>query len=567
MESGRTMNHAQGRVGTAARFALVSAAVILVTGLPYLYGFAAAGPDRVFTGLMYDVPDHAQYWSWVTASRESLFISNTMTPEANPPIFTNPMMWALAQVQRAFGLSFPALFQVWRFAAVFSLVAALWWFVSVMVPERARRRTAFWLSLAGSGLGWALIVGKVALRLPDAPYPVDIYTIEPNTFWGLLAYPYLPLAQSLLLASVVCVWRAHKRPSVPAFVLAGLASLALALVHAYDLIVLYAVIGAFGLALLARDRRLPLALAGAGLTVAACSAPMAWYFQSLTSSNPLWRSILAQYSGAGVWTPRHVHLIVLMGLPLILAVPGFFRRGPRTDERLLVSAWAAVGLVLIYLPVVFQIKMLGGWQFPIAALAAGAWHESVEPWISRKFPRRVGGVSAVTAARALLLLAVLPTNVYLYAWRFVELRRQAPPYYLHRDEAAALDWLRHHAAPEDVVLAPEAIGQFVPNYGESRAYLAHWAMTNRYHERVARVRAFFDPDVVDAWRAQLLRQEGVTLVLRAGSVPGLPRLYDPGGSPLWDALFQSPRAQIYRLRPAPPVEVADQGSPGGRGVR
>ena len=32
---------------------------------------------------MFDVPDHAQYWSWVTSSRQGLFIPNTMTPEPN----------------------------------------------------------------------------------------------------------------------------------------------------------------------------------------------------------------------------------------------------------------------------------------------------------------------------------------------------------------------------------------------------------------------------------------------------------------------------------------------------
>ena len=150
----------------------------------------------------------------------------------------------------------------------------------------------------------------------------------------------------------------------------------------------------------------------------------------------------------------------------------------------LVSAWAIVGLGLIYIPVVFQIKMLGGWQFPLAILAAKTWHDAVTPAISRGLTRWIGAGTAVRVARIILLLLVIPTNLYLFAWRFVELRRQAPPYYLQHDEAAALEWLARHATPEDVVLAPETIGQFVPNYGETRAYLAHWAMTNRYHERV-----------------------------------------------------------------------------------
>ena len=184
-----------------------------------------------------------------------------------------------------------------------------------------------------------------------------------------------------------------------------------------------------------------------------------------------------------------------------------------------------------------------------AILAAKAWHDAVTPVIAGRLRPWIDGGGAARAARIILVLLVIPTNVYLFSWRFVELRRQAPPYYLQRDEVAALDWLAANSAPEDVVLAPEMIGQFVPNYGQTRAYLAHWAMTNRYHERVARVRTFFLPDVTDAWRAGMMKDEGVTLVLSAGSIAGVPAFYDFSASPSWEPVFSRPKARIFRLRP------------------
>ena len=72
--------------------AVLTAAVLVVTALPYIYARVSTPSDLVYTGLMFDVTDHAQYWSWITASRQSLFISNTMTPEANAAIFANPAM-------------------------------------------------------------------------------------------------------------------------------------------------------------------------------------------------------------------------------------------------------------------------------------------------------------------------------------------------------------------------------------------------------------------------------------------------------------------------------------------
>jgi hypothetical protein len=128
----------------------------------------------------------------------------------------------------------------------------------------------------------------------------------------------------------------------------------------------------------------------------------------------------------------------------------------------------------------------------------------------------------------------------------VDLARTERPYYFTRDEARALEWLAAHATMEDVVLAPLETGRLVPGYGDTRAYLAHWAMTNRYFEREMNVSRFFDPDVPDAWRLELLAAEGVTLVLRVAP-PGDPSVYAPSSSPAFVQVFESPRAQMYRV--------------------
>jgi len=136
--------------------------VLAVTALPYVYARASTPSNLVYTGLMFDVPDHAQYWSWITASHDSVFISNTMTPEDNAAIFANPPMWALAQAQAIFGLSFPVLFQWWRVVAIGLLVPALVAFVGAMLPEHERRTTALVIALLGSTPIGGPLVGWVS---------------------------------------------------------------------------------------------------------------------------------------------------------------------------------------------------------------------------------------------------------------------------------------------------------------------------------------------------------------------------------------------------------------------
>lgn len=528
---------------------MVGLCLFLAGSPPFLFGWLTTPGDRVYTGLMFDVPDHAQYWSWVTASRDSLFISNTMTPEPNAPIFLNLMMWSLGLVQRLTGASFATLFQLWRLLACLILGVSIVLAFRVFVPDRTRRRTAYALAILGSGFGWALVVLKTLQRLPDVPFPLDLYVVEPNTFFASYAYPYLALAQGLVLAAVFGAWRIHHDGHWQGYVLAIGGAVGLACTHAYDLITVYAVLGACWLFVAIRTRRIPLRLTMGILALGLASGPIAVYYQLLTSGDPLWRAVLAQYANAGVWTPRHLHLIVLMGLPLLLAAPWLPRALRSEGPEAWIGLWALVGLALIYLPVVFQIKLLTAWQFPLAILGAHTWHTWVWPRVAALpgVGRRLAASPA--AALAVLVVLVTPTNLYLYVWRFAELQRHDRPYYLHRDEAAALAWLAQHAGPDDVVLAPLEVGQFVPNYGESRAFLAHWAMTTQFFRRRDAVEQFFRPETPDSARRDLLARDGVTLVLRPEIASG-EAAFDPASSPAFDPVFQRPSAAIYRWRGA-----------------
>jgi len=534
--------------------AILTATVLAVTALPYVYARASTPSNLVYTGLMFDVPDHAQYWSWITASHDSVFISNTMTPEHNAAIFANPPMWALAQAQAIFGLSFPVLFQWWRVVAIGLLVPALVAFVGAMLPEHERRTTALVIALLGSGFGWLLIVAKKTMGLPDVPWPTDLYTVEPNTFWSMLAYPHIALAQALILMTMIGAWLAYRKGGLGYWLLAAASAAALSASHAYDLITIYAVLGLYGLVTWIRERRFPGRLTAVGLVVLACSGPAALYYEQLTANDPLWRAVLSQYSNAGVWTPPHLHLIILMGAPLLLALAGAMPGPPSlqnslssvgetgwSDERCFVVTWAATGLVLIYLPVVYQIKLLSGWQFPIAILAAHGWHERIGPALMPRISPR--------PAFALVVLLVSSTNLYLFTWRFTELRRHSAPYYLHQDQLDALAWLAQHTGKSDVVLAQPELGQFVPNYGGARAYLAHWAMTNRFFERRANVEKFFRPTPPDDWRERLLTSEHVTFVVRTDWPDAPTATFDPGALRGLELAFARPRAQVYRFRP------------------
>ena len=76
---------------------LVTLGILLLTSIPYIYGYVSAPDEKVFMGFTYNVDDHTQYYSWYTAFQSEFLISNRQTSESNPKIFFNLLWWILAQ--------------------------------------------------------------------------------------------------------------------------------------------------------------------------------------------------------------------------------------------------------------------------------------------------------------------------------------------------------------------------------------------------------------------------------------------------------------------------------------
>ena len=421
------------------------------------------------------------------------------------------------------------------------------------VTQRAEQaRLAFWIALAGGGLGWLLVAAKYALGLADAPFPHAIYTFEPNTWFGLLGYPYLPLAQGFMCIALVGAFRVHTAPSPAAWAACAIGALGVALLHAYDLVVVYAVVGTFwivelvrgarhSVAILVGDRPDPRLLGAAGRLL---PVPDVLRSALAIDSRPVRqrRRVDAAAAAAG-------------GAARRAAGPGGGAAARdstgTTAARGSPPAWALIGVVIIYVPTVFQIKLLAALQVPLAILAADLWVTRLAPWL-RSWSARWGGRAAAAWVPALVLaLLVLPTNMYLLVWRLIELRRPASELYVTTDESAALDALAVTTGPGDVALAVESVGRWVPNQGRTRAYLAHWAMTNKYLDRRQLVDRFFSAEADDAWRAQLLAADGVTYVVWTDRDRAAGRTFSPADSPLFEPVFLAPTAGVFKVRTAP----------------
>ncbi len=527
--------------------------VLIVTTIPYFYAYLSTPSDKQFMGIMVNVPDHMQYFSWMRELSSANLSANKLTPEPNEPVFFNLLWWGLGRLGSILGLTYAGVFQILRVTGAILFLLLAYRVCSWFLAEKAMRRVAFLLIVFSAGFGWVLVILKYALNLSDLPYPLLVFVSEPNTFFNILAFPhFIAAALYIFIFDLVLRGQATKKLWYP--VAAGFIALFLGWQHAYDLVLVYGILGTYGLFMLLRDKRIPWYLVKSGLIIGIISWWPALYSVLLTSLDPLWEEVLAQFDNAGVFTPNPLQLIVLLGPVFILALLALVKLNPfrlkkLDDNMLFLVAWFLANFALIYIPTDYQIHMLNGWQVPIAILATCGLFWYVIPFAQKTVQKSRFSWSSKTVQNGVIvvvLMLVIPTNVYLWLWRFVDLRRQTYPFYLYQEELDAMDWLEENAVASDVVLSSETIGQFLPAMTGTHAYLAHWAQTVNYFDKRDKVQQLFLQSTSDAQREQILQQFSVDYIFY-GPVEQEMGQYQPANSPFLQEVYASPHVKIYQI--------------------
>ncbi len=523
--------------------AAVVAVVLILTSLPFIFAYTTVPLTRHFTGVMYNIPDHNQYFAWMRDLSHQSLAANRLTPEPNEPALFHLLWWVAGRVGALLGLEYAAVFGALRLIATIAFLASAYGFLRITVPNHLQQRLAFLIFAFSGGLGVVWIGVKYARGLPEAPFPFDIYTAEPNSFFIALAFPHFGMALALIIALIGLTLYAQQRRQLRYAALAGGVGALIGLQHAYDLLTVGVVLGLWWLLIWWRDRRFPTFLFKAGLIIAAFALPPAAYLSYLVLTDSTWGGKLAQFDNAGAWTPGPLHLPLLLGVPLLLALIAFRPRmlRSRNDAELLVAVWFLAHFVLAYLPLSFQIHLLLGWQAPIAVLAARAVHQNIWPWLRTRAPRL-----ARPALVTILGLCVV-TNVYIFLWRFYDLSRYSQPYFLSRDEVAALRWLGANATAQDVVLGVLEINQHVPVWSDARAYVAHWAGTLDFFTKRANAERVVNPATPRDERQALLDEFAVSYVI-VREQDGPRAAFAASAAPDLVSVYENATVSIYRVR-------------------
>ncbi len=473
--------------------------------LMLLSGLAAS--DWQFMGVLHNYRDGATYLSKMFLGTQGrLLLQFQHTPEPHNGALIQVLYPLLGQIAGFTNVSIIVVFHVARVIAGVFMYMALYQLGALIWMRRRARRVFFVIVALGAGFGWAYALasgGRV-----DAP---DLSIPEAFPFYSTVVNVHFPLTiacLALLAGVVISNFRpgAVSAPQVNNGGLAGaLASLALALLYPQALVPFGAALVIFMGAGWLRRRRVERRELSWLVTLLLPAVPLAIYYAVVVLYNPA----MAEWSRQNVTgAPPPLALLVGLGLPLVIGLPGIWRalRRFEADGDRLMLIWLLAILALMYLPTNIQRRFAVGMMIPIAYFATRSLEDYWFQHINRRWRYRLAVVVVPVIFLTQLFVLFMPV-LPLLAGRPAD----SHGLLLNRDYAAAFRWLEGRVGLDDVVLVGPAGGVWLPGWAGARVIYGHPYETLQADTRYQQVVDWYSGQVEDC-RA-LLEQYQVRYVV------------------------------------------------------
>ncbi|MBN1284238.1 MAG: hypothetical protein JXB47_02465 [Anaerolineae bacterium] len=522
------------------RSALIFAVLLMaLTTLPYILCAAAQNDDWTFGGSMLGVQDINTYLATMRlGARGDWLFTVFATPEPHAgALFRLPYI-LMGKVAALFAdpgtpALVDALALVYHGARIVSgvaLVLITYRFVAAFLHGGAARLAATVIISAGGGLGWLLNIAGLGDWLGSQP--VDFLLPEGYTFIILYSLPHLIFSRILLLGGFLLFF---KRRSV----LAGLCWAGMGMIVPFYIAMLYVILGVWGLATWAHERRFPWSLFWRAVVAALAPLAALLYNAYQFTTNEIFAAWGAQNT---LPSPHPLHYVFGYG---VLAVPAIIWAWRKCAPRyMLLAAWVAAAPVMVYLPITVQRRLAEGVLVPLAILAVAGLRRSIAPWLANKLKR--ARRAAWRLVFGVVLALILPTPALLLVGGAARALNPAPPVYHPAAEIAAMDWLAAHAPRGAVVLGALETGNYLTVRADVRVFLGLRTEAFQSVKKEIILEKFFNDELAPPAVASLYEEYGIDYVFYgphegADAAPdpawaaGLTPMYDKAGYTIYEA--------------------------------
>jgi len=462
--------------------------VLLAITIPYLVAFLP-GNNQQFGGFLINPIDGHSYLSKMQEGfRGEWKFTLPYTAEKGRGAFLFLLYLALGHLARVAQLPLLVVFHGARIAGAAVLIWAVSRLTKSIFGLSRDRKIAYLLILLGSGLGWIAVLTGL--------FTSDFWVAEAFPFLSMYTNPHFSLGLGLIILSIL---PGGNRPFINKFLL----GVGVAVVQPFGVVIVCLVLFGDGL-LWIIDKKPDWAdiyktekikgLAGFGLSGGTVLIYQFWAILN----DPL---LAAWHAQNQTPTPNLTDLIVSFSPVLIIAVLGIRNAWQRPVARKLVI-WAAVSVILVFVPWNLQRRFLTGIYVPLATLSVFGLN-----WLSGKI--RV----AKNFLAAVILILALPTNIIVVASGIQAGIKEDQQIFIDPDSLSTLNWINENTFQNDLVIAEQEMGLYIPSFSGRRVVYGHPFETVSAKKEKGFLATFFYQDHPANYYQQALNERDADYVL------------------------------------------------------
>jgi hypothetical protein len=445
---------------------VVASALVLLAFAPFIYVALSPPSDWQFMGVLNNPLDGATYIAKMVEGYQGFWLIHFQhTPETHAGALLQIIYPLLGHVSGVFSLPQVLVFHVARVGAALFMYIAIYQLAASIWTRVRSRRIFFIIACLGAGFGWILGTLTGETHYPDLSIP-EIFPLY-STFMNV-HFPLTLGCLALIASAFINAFRPgseEDRSQEINVALVAVLSLILALLYPQTLVPIGVALGIYVVITAIQRRGIPRGTLGWLLALAVPAIPLAAYYTLVVTYNPA----MAEWNRQNITaSPNPLVMILGLGIPLFIAVPGIVRAVRRfeQDGDRFMLLWLAAMVVLMYLPTHIQRRFAAGMMIPIAYFATRAledfWFRRIKPqWQSYLFVALVPFM-AVSQIFSLFIPAILARTP-----------EKAAPLMLERDYLGAFEWLDTHTSASDVVLASPNVSLWIPAWAGSRVVYGH----------------------------------------------------------------------------------------------
>jgi len=518
--------------------------IIIVTAIPYLYGYFTTPVGMAYTGVHYLTPGdiNVMLSNIEQVKQGHLIFINPYTAEPQHRWLVNPLWLSIGAMAKIFSLPNLLAYHIARSIWIVIFFVVMYLFLMFMFSDRRKRLWMMVIIIASSGLG--LFFNPFLFDLTNLyEHPTDTWVPESITFLTLYHSPHLIASLTLIILVFLLMLLAFDTNRWRYSIGAGVSCFFLLWFHPFNGPTIFSVLGVYMLTMFFRSRRIIWSYVRHYAVLCVFPIPIVIYMYMMSKYD--W--VIRMWNQQNVLPSPSVWMYLIgYGLLIPLGVYGLWITCKKLDSKgVFIIGWLATSALLVYFPIYFQRRMIEGFHIPLAILAALALLALVDRW---RDPRPGSWQLKLSLLVAFCAIFLPLTNIQIMGQDIFKYQTNKEyPYYLPQTEIESMQWLKAHTTDRDIIFSTYEIGNFIPAYSGRVVWIGHGPQTINLEEKYIQNAWFWWQDDINGSKRQWLHDQRVTY-LWYGPNEKNAGAYVPDTKTYLEKVFSNSDVSLYRVQ-------------------